>query len=72
MPEPITVPYPLVTSAQVWTTFAAAALQGLVSQDAGEDQDDELMEANAEYAADYADAMLAEFKARFHHDPAAK
>lgn len=73
MPESVNVPYDRHQEAQKWALFAAHALAGFNAfgyYDHGNQTHSEINQGEAvALAADQADDMIAEFKARFHHDP---
>jgi len=70
-PDPLYVSYDQYTAAVMWSRFAAHALAGSLAHESTRP-----ISANAEsearVAAAMADAMLAEFRSRFHHRPGAK
>ena len=74
-PEEIIIPYSQWNGAKFWADFAAAALAGHNAYgfcDPDGTRFDNESDAAVRLAAGQADAMLIEFRARFHHAPEVK
>ncbi len=71
-PDPLYVAYDQWLAAKLWADFAGHALAGLTARGLASDGSEEhrkvLRLERCSRAAEYADAMLAEFRSRFHHE----